>query len=1783
MMKQTMKSIQGAINNAMRHSIRNLKSGVVWALMLAMVWNLAAIPIAGGSSRDRRSSKPSSESASRAKAVLQGGQTTTVWGPQQVVQQSIPSTYSAQFSLPAGAIAPYQLVISNGSPSGTNKVTQACVKLNGVNVLSTTCYHSINPSPQTRTVSLQANNTIEVNLVGSTLSYVTITITANQATLTASPASGIQGQTLSVTLTGQSTSWVAGQTSVSFGGEINIDTFNVTGPTSATAQITIAPTAAFGPRTVTTTTGSAVVSGVDAFTVNAATPPGPASSTVSTLAGSAGNLGLVDGTGSAARFRNLAGIAAGPNDVIYVADAGNHCIRGVDSIGVVTTIAGNGFPDFFDDQGAAAGFNNPQGVAVDSSGNIYVADTGNHAIRKIDTAGNVTTIAGDGTSGFVNGAGSAAQFNSPRGVAVDTLGRVYVADTGNHAVRRIDTSGNVTTVAGDGTPGSTNSPNARFDGLAGIAADGDQIYIYVADANNHRIRRLDQSDTVITLAGLDRGFKDGTAAESRFADPVGVAVDGAGHVIVAETTNSLIRKIDPARAVNGDPNAVSTLAGTGGRGSTDGAGNVATFNRPSGVTVTSSGVIVVADTGNQTLRKITLGPVIASLNPSQGVPGTAVTINGIRFDGRGPGFNTVRFAASGGGTVTATVASATSTQLNVTVPVGAVTGGVTVQTANGTSNAVTFTVNVTQPPVIADFNPKTGPIGTLVTLTGSNLRIGAATPVVTFAGASGRLQALVTFSSATEVRATVPNGAVTGVIDLTTSAGTALTSQSFTVQGSQDFAITLAPSSATVVQGSTATYMVSVTNAPSTFTQLVSLTVTGLPAGASATFNPQQITAGATSSLNVSLSASISPTSYSFNVQGKAQIDGSEVTRTGSASFTVMAAGATTLAGRVLSTQNTPIPNCAVSAPAPSGSDVTAITDGAGNFLLTGLQAGPQRPIFIQPPAGSVYPAIKEPADVTEGTANVVPYTFYLPAVAPLDTPINPTAPTMVTNADVPGLMMMIPQGVRLRVLGSSADVTHVSITTVPIDRTPAPLPSNLATAMVYTSQPGNACVLNASNQCITDNSGPKIPVTYPNLGGASPGTSIPLWAFDHSTVQWYQYGDGTVSADGKTIVPNAGVGLRDFSWHFPVTSPDGNPAPGDSCPASRSSNTVDYATGMKIETMTDISFGGARGGLTLGRTFTTDLAITGTIFRFGFAWKDNYDIRLTGSFNTNGFGRVVWPEQRDGRLFSYDAALSGGGVATFTTRATTGQLGDTVRRIDANTLEYRSKSGVIMRFEPHPSAQYYRLKQIIDRNGNTTTLTYSGNNLTQVTDAVGRSITLEYGAPNCPECIWKATDPMNRVTTYGYDVFKRLTQVTDALGKSMSYTYFGFTNFLASVTDRRGNVVKQLAYDSRSRVISQTFADGGVERYIYTLAGRMVTGITIIDPLGRTMTKRFNAAGYVIEEVDEMGQESKIERDISTNLPMKTTGPCGCPEVERTFDARGNVTSVKDRLNKTESWQYRPIANPWDYDPLLDQVTQHTDKRGNVTSYGYDTVSPNSLLPRGNMTTMTDARSKTTTYARDYTRGAVLLQVTDALNNKREYDYDAKGFMNSSLVKRNSDQAVISQTTYEYDLVGNLKKVTDGEGRITTMNYDDLDRMISSTDSANATTTLVYDENGNNTSATDALNRQWTSVYDKRNRLESRTDPLARVTRGQYDTANQLLKVTSPSGRVMRYTYDERGQRKTVSDGLGNIATYTYDNRGNLQMLTDQRNNMIVIEYMAEYQQMLCRQELIMRRLEGL
>jgi RHS repeat-associated protein len=1737
------------------------RSAIAGLLILALSWSLI-LPFSVHAERRPTGAKSVAPAPSTSRSLSQSTETFTVYGPQRFTRNNgQPVNVVENFSLPADAVAPFTILVDNGSPSGSNRISSATIKLNGTTLYKSNDFNQ-NVSSLTKPVTLTAANTLEVKLSSAPGSYLTITFTAtrvaSQPTLdSVAPARAAQGQTLNVTLHGTNTHWIAGQTRASLGGEVavggaangELGAVTVVNATTAIAAVVVSPTAALEPRTarvVTTPPGGGPDESLtlpDSFTVDAATPPGATAANVSTIAGGAGTAGFVDGNGSQARFQKLSGVAVGPDDAIYLADTGNQRIRVVRGQAVsgggidwtVTTLAGNGTAGFADGPGSAAQFNNPHGVAVDAAGLVYVADTANNRIRRVASDGTVSTLAGDGTPGLQNGAGSQARFNAPQGVATDNQGNIYVADTGNAAVRLINAAGTVSTLAGDGTVGSNDSPGARFDGLVGIAVEGQNVYVYLADTGNHRIRRLDVTGTVITVTGAERGFKDGPANQARFAEPSGIAIDGAGKIIIADGVNSLVRVVDPVLVANGSNQAVTTLAGTGIRGLTDGTGDVARFFTPRGLAVSNSSAIIVADTGNQVLRRILLPPIIYAITPPSARLGDTITINGERFDGRGPERNVVRFTKSqqaGGGQTFGSVTQATRTALTVVVPSDAATGPVTVETEGGTATSPSDFVVANFPvPVITDFTPKRGTPGTQVTLTGTNLKVGANDPAVTFAGSNGaRLPALVSLASATEVRTTVPNGAVTGVIELTHVGGTAATATQFTVDAEQDFQLTVAPSATTAVQGGSGTYVVYVTSQQSTFSQLASLTATGLPAGITVTFGPEQITAGASSTLTLKLSGTIAAGSYPFTIRGVASVGGHDLERTAGATLNVMTGGQTTLSGRVLSTDSEPIIGATASLDGK-----TAMTDASGSFLLTGVTAGTNRPLMVDGRTASspnkTYPVIIEPANIVAGQANVNPYTFYLP---PIDTQyeveVVPGQNTNATNPRVPGLQMTIPAGANLRNRDGSP-VTRVSITPLAIDRTPAPLPANIRTGLVYTSQPGGAL------------SDIPMPVVYPNLLGTNPGTQMNLYAFNHDTVQWYIYGTGTVSNDGRTIAPNINpstgrqYGLPDFSWHFPSPPPnagqggDGGGGGGgcDSCPCSRTGDPVDLSTGIKFETATDVSFGGARGGITLRREYSSDNSAQAIIGHFGRGWKDNYDIRLQGAWTAGGFGRAVMPDEQTGRLFNYDHTESAGALV-FTTTATVGQLGDEVHKLTNGSLEYRQGAGEVMRFDAGG-----RLTSIIDQNGNTTTLTYAGSNLTQITDPVGRVVTLAYDSSNR---VITVTDPLNRSWHYTYDpsvAFGILSTVTDPMGGVTRYAY---TNLrLSSITDRRGNFLKRITYDSSGRVITQQFADGGIERYDYTLSGGIVTETTITDPLGRKKTKRFNASGYVIGTIDALGQSAKIERGIGNNLPSSTTGPCGCAETTRTFDGHGNQTASTDRLGQTAVTEFEPQFN---------NVTKATDKLGRATNYSYDS--------RGNLTSIRDPLNETTTLV--YDGFGQLTSITDALGHTSLIEYDANGNLTARI------DALGNRTTFEYDAVGRLAATADPLGRRSEVTYDSLDRIVSSKETNGTLTTYAYDENGNQTSITDTLNRKWTKNYDSKNRRVSMVDPLGRLTRVQYDFDDQLTKAISASGRVLRYTYDERGQQETVTDVLGGVVRFAYDSRRNLTTVTDQRGNTLTFKY---------------------
>jgi sugar lactone lactonase YvrE len=353
--------------------------------------------------------------------------------------------------------------------------------------------------------------------------------------------------------------------------------------------------------------GNIFVADQDNHTIRKITPSGD----VTTLAGSAGNSGSADGTGSNARFKYPDGVAVDITGNVYVADSSNSTIRKITPAGVVTTLAGRAGTDgFADGAGSAAFFNDPEGLAVDASGNIYVADSLNNSIRKVTQSGQVTTLAGASFDGSDDGGGSAARFHWPRDVVVAPSGTIYVVDQGNATIRKVTSSGDVTTFAGlAGSTGAVDGvgTSARFRDPWGLGFDllGN---IYVADSANNAIRKITPEGLVSTLGTLvvREGSADGFGTNARFKSPNGIAADRLGNVFVADTNNHTIRKIAPS-------GEVTTFAGSAGvSGSTNGTGNAARFYYPTDLAIDSSGNLYVADELNNSVRKITPSGVVTT-------------------------------------------------------------------------------------------------------------------------------------------------------------------------------------------------------------------------------------------------------------------------------------------------------------------------------------------------------------------------------------------------------------------------------------------------------------------------------------------------------------------------------------------------------------------------------------------------------------------------------------------------------------------------------------------------------------------------------------------------------------------------------------------------------------------------------------------------------------------------------------------------------------------------------------------------------------------------------------------------------------------------------------------------------------------------------------------------------------------------------------------------------------------------------------------------------------------
>lgn len=299
---------------------------------------------------------------------------------------------------------------------------------------------------------------------------------------------------------------------------------------------------------------------------------------------------------------------------LYVADKENNVIRKINAAGIISTVAGEGTAGYSGDGGLAtsARLKKPTGIAIDATGNLYIADCANHVVRKVNSGGIITTIAGTGVGGYDGNGGpaTAAKLKNPYGIAVDNLGSIYFSETSNYCVRKINPSGVISLVAGNNTAGYSGdggpatSAQLKFPGYIAVNSTGE---VYIPDWANYRVRKVSSTGIITTIAGngtIGNDGDGGPATSAKLSAPNSVQFDNDGNMLIADPNANVLRKINSA-------GVISTIAGNGSSGFS-GDGNFALFaqlNAPNGIAVNSSGVIYFADVNNNRIRKITNAPV----------------------------------------------------------------------------------------------------------------------------------------------------------------------------------------------------------------------------------------------------------------------------------------------------------------------------------------------------------------------------------------------------------------------------------------------------------------------------------------------------------------------------------------------------------------------------------------------------------------------------------------------------------------------------------------------------------------------------------------------------------------------------------------------------------------------------------------------------------------------------------------------------------------------------------------------------------------------------------------------------------------------------------------------------------------------------------------------------------------------------------------------------------------------------------------------------------------------
>jgi RHS repeat-associated protein len=818
-------------------------------------------------------------------------------------------------------------------------------------------------------------------------------------------------------------------------------------------------------------------------------------------------------------------------------------------------------------------------------------------------------------------------------------------------------------------------------------------------------------------------------------------------------------------------------------------------------------------------------------------------------------------------------------------------------------------------------------------------------------------------------------------------------------------------------------------------------------------------------------------------------------TRTGPAPTATVEAPATTgtgVAGKILTVTDAPLPNVRVSI---DGSSTT--TDSWGQFVLTGVPAG-HRILRVDGGTtnrGQRYGLFDIGVDLADGVVTALPYPVFLPQLdtAHEVTVASPTKKeTVVTTPAIPGLELRLPKGTVIRDTAGHV-VTRLGITAIPTDRPPFPLPSSQV-PVYFTVQPGSATVFPTGAQLV-----------YPNYTHAAAGTVMDFWHYDPAGRGWYVYGHGTVTRDGKQVVPDARTRVYRFTGAMLVTPGDSpaafGPKPGNQNSCGQGGEPVDLGTGLFVDRQTDLTV-----------PDVMPLAVTRT-YRQGDTVS-----RAFGVGTSLGYAMNLWSEHR---FYEADLVLPDGGRVHFrrtspadptTFRGAAFVADPTPTEFQGSTLVWNSNGWDLRLVDgtTYVFGDEAPLQAIRDKFGNTTTIT-------RAPDPADTNGIVRAKGP-----ITHVTSPNGNWLAFSYDTAGHVKTVTDNVGRQVSYTYkgdnlqtvtdptgavttYGFNTAgrLATISSPRGNTYLTNEYDTAGRVHKQTQADGGTFTFDYTVgADGKITATQVTDPNGHVRKVTFNTAGFPVSDTRAVGapqqQTLTIERDPTTNRPSATVDALG-RRTELGYDPAGHLTTVSELVGTPDTRTTR-----YDFAGPFGQFSKLTDPLGHVSTVDYDS--------RGGVKTSTDAAHRVTTY--NVNDAGQITQITDPAGKI---------------------------TTLGYQL-GELTSVTDPLGRVGRIIRDQIGRVATTSDPLGNTTGYRYDNASRITTVTDPLGNTIGYGYDPDGDLRTVTDARGNVTTFDYDVMDRLSKDTDPLGRAAIYTYYPGGQVKTATNRRGQLSTYAYD-----------------------------------------